>query len=286
MSSGFTVGAALRAAAEALAARSESPQMEAQVLLSRLLDLDRARLLAHPERTLTPAQRACYESLVRQRAGGVPLPYLTGRRAFYRYEFVVSPEVLIPRPETEHLVEAGLAWAGAHAPHGEGLTLVDVGTGSGAIAVSLAAALPRATVYATDISPSALAVAHCNARRVGVANVRFCQGHLLEALPAAMSLDLVVANLPYVPSAELESLAVARHEPRLALDGGPDGLRVIHQLLAQAPARVAPSFCLLLEIGAGQSEAVQELCRAAFPGARIRVIRDYAGHDRVIEVSK
>ncbi len=286
MSNDFTVGAALRAAAEALAARSESPQMEAQVLLSRLLDLDRARLLAYPERTLTPNQRSRYESLVRQRAGGVPLPYLTGRRAFYRHEFVVSPEVLIPRPETEHLVEAGLAWAGARAPHGEGLTLVDVGTGSGAIAVSLAAALPRATVHAIDISPTALAVACCNARRVGVTNVRFHQGHLLEALPAAAPLDLVAANLPYIPSAELESLAVARHEPRLALDGGPDGLALFRQLLRQAPARVAPSFCLLLEVGAGQGRAVQELCRAAFPGARIRVVRDYAGHDRVVEVSR
>ncbi len=278
-----TVGAALQAAATAIAPVSESPRLEAQVLLGHLLGVERAALLAHPERPLTPDQAAGFEGLVSRRASGVPLPYLTGRRAFYHHDFLVTPDVLIPRPETEHLVEAALAWARRRSPDGSGLTLVDVGTGSGAIALSLAAELPGAVVFATDIGAEALAVARRNADRIGVSHVRFCRGDLLDALPGDGRPDLIAANLPYIATDEWERLAVARHEPRLALDGGPDGLRLIRRLLAQTPQWVGPCFCLLVEIGADQGAAVTRLCREAFPGASVRVIKDYAGHDRVVE---
>lgn len=280
------LGAAWQAAAARLASASDSPSLDAQLLLGHVLGLDRARLLAYPERPLTPEQGARYEDLVRARATGVPLPYLIGRRAFYRHEFAVTPDVLIPRPETEHLVEAALAWAQNRAPQGDGLTLVDVGTGSGAIALSLAAALPGATVHTTDLSAAALDVARRNATRLGVANIHFHQGDLLDALPESVRPDLIAANLPYIASDELARLPVARHEPRLALDGGPDGLMLIRRLLAQAPRRVAARFCLLLEIGADQGAAVSGLCQAAFPDARVRVLKDYAGHDRVAEVTR
>ncbi len=279
-----TLGAALEAAYAALGAVSDSPQLDAQMLLAHILGTERVTLLAHPERTLEAGQRARFEALVSRAAQGYPVAYLVGKRAFYRHEFAVTPDVLIPRPETEHLVEAALAWAGAIDPRGQGLTLVDVGTGSGAIAISLARALPAAEVYATDISPAALAVARYNAVTLGVTRIHFLLSDLLAALPPEVRPDLVAANLPYIPAAELDGLAVARHEPRLALDGGLDGLDPIRRLLAQLTGRMAARCCLLLEIGAGQGAAVSALCAGAFPSAMVRVIHDYAGHDRVVEV--
>lgn len=284
--SSLNVGAAWQEAAARLAAVSDSPQLDAQVLLSSLLNLGRAVLLAYPERELTAEQRARYTAWVDAAASGVPLSYLTGRRAFYRHEFAVTPDVLIPRPETEHLVEAALEWVRQRAPDGGGFTLVDVGTGSGAIALSLAAELPAAVVHATDISPAALDMARRNAEQFRLSSVRFHQGDLLDALPANLHPDLIAANLPYIPAAMLNTLSVARHEPRLALDGGPDGLDLIRRLLAQAPGRLAPDGCLLLEIGADQGAAVRNLCAAAFPGADVGVIQDYAGRDRVVKTTR
>jgi release factor glutamine methyltransferase len=279
-----TIGAALGAAYALLSAVSDSPQLDAQVLLAHVLGTERVILLAYPERVLGADQRARYETLLNRAAQGYPVPYLTGSRAFYRHEFAVTPDVLIPRPETEHLVEAALAWAGRIDPRGAGLTLADVGTGSGAIAISLAVALPGAEVYATDISPAALAVARYNAVTLGVTRIHFVLSDLLTALPPEVRPDLVAANLPYIPAAELDTLVVARHEPRLALDGGPDGLGVIRRLLGQLAGRMADRGCVLLEIGAGQGTAVRALCAAAFPSATVRIIDDYAGHDRVVEV--
>ncbi len=280
----MTIGAALRAAEAALSAVSDSARLDARLLLEHVLRLDRAALVAHPERPLPPEAHARLMALVDRAVQGEPIPYLTGRRAFFRHEFAVSPDVLIPRPETEHLVEAALVWAEARSPGGVGLTLVDVGTGSGAIAVSLAAALSAAAVYALDISPAALAVARRNAQAARIDTIRFAQSDLLAALPAGVRPDLIAANLPYIPSMELAGLDVVKYEPALALDGGPDGLDLIRALVAQAAPRLATPGCLLLEIGAGQGAAVAALCRQAFPGGRVRVIDDYAGHDRVVEV--
>lgn len=261
---------------------------DALILLAHVLGVGRAvlqaELVVHPERPITAAEAAAFKVLVSRRAAGEPLPYLTGTRAFYHHDFLVTPDVLIPRPETEHLVEAALAWARQVAQDGLGLTLVDVGTGSGAIGLSLAVALPAATVHALDVSPAALAVARRNGARIGAANVIFGQGDLLDALPPDVRPNLVAANLPYIPAEDLVDLAVARQEPRLALDGGPDGLDVIRRLVVQAAERLADPGCLLLEIGAGQGGAVAALGAERFPGWQIDVINDYAGHDRVVRV--
>lgn len=281
--SGTTIGAALRTGAERLALVSESPQLDAQLLLAHVLDVDRAVLLTHPERALIAGQAARFADLVAVCADGLPVPYAIGARAFFRHDFTVTPDVLIPRPETEHLVEAALAWAESHDGPGP-LTVVDVGTGSGAIAISLAAGLPDAFVHAVDISAAALAVARGNAARLGLDGVRFHSGDLLDALPPDIRPDLIAANLPYIPTDELDTLPVVKHEPRLALDGGADGLDFIRRLVRGAVERVPRRFCLLLEIGAEQGGAVVALCRSAFPEAAVRVINDYAGHDRVVEV--
>jgi len=254
------------------------------LLLVHVLGVDRAALIAHPERPLTPEQSATYRDLIERRASGVPLPYLTGRRAFYDLDLIVTPEVLIPRPETEHLVEAALAWARGR----RGLRVVDVGTGSGAIAVVLAKHLPEAHIWALDISTAALDVARQNAARYGMLErIEFVPGDLLAPLLyKGQQADLIAANLPYIASDELDTLAVARHEPRLALDGGPDGLDLIRRLLGQAPRVLAAGGLLLLEIGAGQGERVRALAEMAFPRAQVQIMPDYAGHDRVVSVER
>ena len=263
------VGEALTQAVEVLRTASRSPRLDAEVLLSHVLGVDRTALLAHPERPLTPEQAAAYRALVARCAAGEPVAYLVGYREFYGLRFHVTPDVLIPRPETEHLVEGALAWARGRA----GLQVVDVGAGSGAIAVALAVHLPGATVTAIDNSAAALDVAD---------RCAFVLGDLLAPLRAPV--DLIAANLPYVAS-DAFSL-VATFEPRRALDGGPDGLRVIARLLAQAPPLLKDESLLLLEIGYDQADAVTAMARDALPGAQVSVIHDYAGHPRVVRVEK
>jgi release factor glutamine methyltransferase len=278
------VAAALAWARAALAEVSESEPLDASLLLMHVLGVDRAALIAHPERPLTPEQSATYRDLIERRAAGVPLPYLTGRRAFYDLELIVTPDVLIPRPETEHLVEAAMAWARGRS----GLRAADVGTGSGAIAIALVKHLLDAHVWALDISAAALAVARQNAARYGMLErIEFVAGDLVAPLIyRGQQADLIAANLPYITGDELGTLAVARHEPRLALDGGPDGLDLIRRLLDQAPRVLAAGGLLLLEIGAGQGERVRALAEMAFPGARVHIAPDYAGHDRVVSVER
>jgi len=239
----------------------------------------RARLLAHPERTLTSAQVARYGKLVDDRAAGYPLPYLTGEIEFYGLDIEVTPEVLIPRPETETLVDLALE----RRPN----TVVDVGTGSGCIAVALAAHLPEAAVYGIDISPAALAVARRNAERYGLGErIRFLVGDLLDRRPGPV--DLIVSNPPYVSADEWASLppSVRDHEPRLALDGGPDGLEVVRRLISQSQGLLEPDGALLIEIGATQGDAAKEAAETFFPenGTSIRIHPDLAGHDRVLEI--
>ena len=283
------MGASLRWASGVLRQVTDVPRLEAEILLSHVTGLSRATLLAHPDRPLPSNQptnqltnqltnqQSNYQALIRRRASGYPLPYLTGRIEFYGLEFEVTPETLIPRPETETLVDLALA----HRP----ATVVDVGTGCGCIAVALAARLPNATVYAIEIAPPALAVARRNVERHGVAaRVHLLIGDVLT--PISGPVHLIVSNPPYVPTGDCASLPVSvrDHEPRLALDGGPDGLSVIRRLLAQAPAKLRPGGRLLIEIGADQGEAARYLARAFFPQATIRVHPDLTGRDRVMEV--
>jgi len=263
------------------------------VLLAHVLKVSRTHLLAHPERVLTASEQAAYEVLVQRCAQGEPLFYLIGRREFYGLDFQVDRRVLIPRPETELLVERALSLVTPAS------TIVDVGTGSGCIAVTLAVRLSddrrpssvvgrrSSVIYATDISPAALEVAQANAARHGVAGrITFLQGDLLAPLPGPV--DLIVANLPYVARAEWGGLGAERNvvefEPAVALDGGRDGLDLFRRFFKQAPAYLAPGGAILLEIGAGQAEAVVRLAQAAFPAAEIATTRDYAGLERIVSV--
>ena len=271
------IAAALREGAAALVPVTDTPRLEAEVLLAHVTGLTRTAILAHPERPLSPDERARYGDLLARRAAGIPLPYLTGRVEFFGLDFVVTPDVLIPRPETETLVELALE----RGPR----TVVDVGTGSGCVAVALATHLPRARIYATDLSRAALRVAAENARRHGVADrIHFLQADL--ASPLRGPVDMLVSNPPYVAEEEWALLpeSVREHEPHLALDGGPGGLRVVRRLLADAARLLRPGGILLVEIGAGQGPEAAALARAVFPPARVRIHPDLAGRDRVLEV--
>jgi len=274
-----SVGHALQEASLHLRAISEVPRVEAEILLTHVLDASRSTLLTHPERRLMEDQLTRYRALVDDRTSGYPLPHLTGEVAFYGLDIEVTPEVMIPRPETEMLVELALAYR----PAG----VIDVGTGSGCIAVALAKHLPGVTAYAIDISRPALAVARRNAERHGVDDrIQFVVGDLLDRRPAPV--DLIVSNPPYVSADEWASLpsSIRYHEPRLALDGGPDGLEVIRRLLSQSQGLLEPGGAILVEIGASQGDDVQEIARTCFPreGTIVRIHPDLAGRDRVLEV--
>lgn len=256
---------------------TDVPRLEAETLLAHATGLSRTTLLAYPERRVDPTVISRYRTLLDRRAAGHPLPYLTGRVEFYGLDLLVTPDVLIPRPETETLVDRALAYR----PR----VVVDVGTGSGCIAVALAVHLPQATIYATDLSARALQVAAANARRHEVAHrVHFIQCDLIA--PLLGPVDLIVSNPPYVAGTEWADLpqSIREHEPRLALDGGPDGLAVVRRLLETVPRVLRPGGALLIEIGAAQGQAVLSLARALLPSATSAVYPDLAGRDRVLEV--
>jgi len=283
-----TVTEALAWARARLASLPPTEPLDAPLLLAYALCVDRATLIAHPERALTPDQVTRYGALIERRASGEPLAYIVGERAFFDRMFSVTPDVLIPRPETEHLIELALDWARARLRDrpAEPLRIADVGAGSGAIAVTLAANLPGVEVWAIDVSAAALDVARQNAARSGVGGrVRLVRGDLLVPLiDIGTQVDLIVANLPYIPTAELDHLPAAQHEPRLALDGGPDGLVLIARLLDQSPRVLAAGGLILLEIGADQGTAVCEAALQVFPGSAVSVSHDYAGHARVVRI--
>ena len=258
----------------------ESPRLDAEILLAHVLESNRATVLAWPERRLTPKELTSYRDLVRRRAAREPLAYVVGHREFYDLDLVVDARVLIPRPETELLIERALEIARRK---GTPLLVADVGTGSGAIAVTLAVHLPQSTVYALDGSAGALAVTAENANRHGVMDrIQCLQGHLLEPLPEKV--DLIAANLPYVTTAEWQSLPpeIRDYEPRSALDGGAEGLSLIEQLLATSRAYLCSGGAILLEVGASQGSRATALARQLYPGAAIRLYQDYAGLDRLV----
>lgn len=273
---------ALNEARKRIAPVSESASSDAQILLSTLINEDRVWLLLHLEHELTVEQETDYLTRVNRAASGEPLPYILGRRAFYDRDLLVTPSVLIPRPETELLLEQALNYV-----EDRSLIAVDVGTGSGALAVTLASLKPNVTVYATDISSNALAVAGKNATNHS-ANVMFFEGDLLQPLiDRDISCDLIMANLPYIPSDEVDRLVVSQHEPRLALDGGADGLVLIKRLLTQVPkVTTRASLLILLEIMSGQGKAVADLARVVVPDAEVVVLPDYAGHDRIVRIER
>ena len=282
-----TVRGALRRARDRLtAADVEHAELEAEVLLRHALSpdalLNRASLYTRLVDLIDDASAGRYEALIERRLAHEPSPYITGRREFYGLDFKVTPDVLIPRPETELLVECALKARAAQSPEP---VIVDVGTGSGAIAIAIASALPNARVIATDVSEAALAVARDNAVTNDVeGRVVLLLGDLLA--PLDMPVDVIVANLPYVTTPDWEALEpeLREHEPRLALDGGDDGLDLIRRLLAQTPAHLKQGGAVCLEFGIGQRDAIVALGRAAFPEARIEIYDDFSGIPRVIVV--
>jgi len=284
-----TAAEALRCATKHFAAlqilETSNPRLEAELLLQHALGFDRIQLYQHLHDEIPPDKELAYHDLVWRRLCGEPTPYIIGRADFYDIELAVAAVAAIPRPETELLVEEVLALAGERLQDTPSLAIVDVGTGCGAIALALATHLPAAQIIATDISPAALALAQGNAESLGLASsVRFLCGDLLA--PLEQPVDIVVANLPYVRSAEWERLPVEIrcHEPRDALDGGPDGLRAIERLLRQAPAYLRPGAALLLEIGYDQGIAVAILASRAFPRATVVIKMDLAGLDRLVVI--
>lgn len=273
-----TIGETLRRATATLMGKSGSPRLDAQLILAHALDKPREYLIAHDEQPLADLQIRTFDKLLMLRTKGMPIGYILGQRPFYDRVFKVTPHVLIPRPETEHIVEAALNWAKARAVK----YAVDIGTGSGAIAVTLAAHLPRIQVIATDVSHAALVVARANA--ADLTNIHFVQADLLTPLRGPF--DIIGANLPYIATDEMDILEVARFEPHVALNGGAGGLALIRRLLHQVPTRLASPGLLLLEIGADQGAAVMNLAKEALPAASVNILKDYAGLDRVVRMEQ
>jgi release factor glutamine methyltransferase len=256
---------------------SDSPQLDAEVLLAHALEMPRARLKSHPEQPADAAGASTYRRLLERRAAGEPLAYLTGWREFWSLQLAVSPAVLIPRPETELLVERALALRDASPAR-----VADLGTGSGAVALALASERERWHIVATDVSAAALAAARANALRLGCGAIEFREGSWFEPL-GTEEFDLIVSNPPYIDAGDTALVgAPLAHEPRVALTPGEDGLTSLRMLAHGAARHLKPRGWLLLEHGAAQGAEVRhELVLAGF--ANVRSHRDLAGHERMTE---
>jgi release factor glutamine methyltransferase len=275
----MTIDEALRSATRRLSPRSTTPRLDAELLLSHILSATRSVLLARPMQPITPIQQADYEILVTRRFEGEPVAYLTGHREFYGLDLLVTKDVLVPRPETESVVEACLEAL----PEGEISQLADIGTGSGAIVVAVTFHRLLARAYATDISASAIEIARANCERHGVADrVQLCVGNLLEPLPGPV--NLIAANLPYVSPGEAAP-DVATWEPQIAVfGGGDDGTATIRDFLSHAPNYLLPGGTIVMETAYSQGKIVSELARQAFPGAHVEIRKDLAGYDRIVVI--
>ncbi|MGE5072286.1 MAG: peptide chain release factor N(5)-glutamine methyltransferase [Anaerolineae bacterium] len=269
---------------------SDTPQLDAQVLLAHIFAKPRTWLLAHTSAAQDDRHAARLEKLVRRLEQGEPLPYVLGHWEFYGLDLQLSRDVLIPRPETELLVERAIAWLKAPRSEdasGEGRMVADVGTGSGCIAVALARNVPDIRVLATDISKKAINVAKKNAKKFEVSSqVDFQVCDMLPKFDRSSSrqFDLLCANLPYIPTEKLHSLPIYRREPTLALDAGPDGLDPFRKLFSLLPDWMAPGGRILLEIESTRGAAVLSLAYDAFTAASFHLHRDLAGRDRLLEI--
>lgn len=273
-----------------LASVSDTPALDASVLLARIVDHPRSWILAHPELTLTDEQQNQLQSSLARLENGEPFPYVLGRWEFFGLEFNVTPDVLIPRPETELLVEKSIAWLQKNPTK---VNVADIGTGSGAIAVSIAVNVPNAKILATDISSKALQVAKRNAEKHGVSErVEFVECDLLPESKVEgqrsdlrpLTFDLVCSNLPYIPTNTLKHLPIYQREPTLALDGGEDGLDLFRKLLNAIPNWLAPNALILLEIESSLGKQTTQLARQHFQNANITLHQDLTGRDRLLEI--
>ena len=255
-----------------------TPRLDAQLLLADVLKQDRVYLYTHFDQPLAPDELARYRGLIQRRLGGEPVAYLVGKKEFRSLELAVDARVLVPRPDTEATVDAALA----HLPAEGAARVVDVGTGSGAIALAIKKERPDVEVWAVDRSPDAAAVARGNAERLGLA-VEVVEGDLLAPVAAHAPFAVIVSNPPYIPSGDIAALQPeVRKEPLPALDGGPDGLALIRRLIADAPPLLAPDGALILEVGAGQAPTVATLFATDGRYAAATITKDLAGIERVV----
>ncbi|MDG3006216.1 peptide chain release factor N(5)-glutamine methyltransferase [Paludisphaera mucosa] len=282
----WTIGRLLAWTADYLKKRgAESPRLDAEVMLAHVLSYERVQLYTHFEDVVDEAARARFRDLVRRRAEGAPVAYLVGRKEFFSLRFDVAPAVLIPRPETEYVVLGFLEFA----KEIEAPVAADVGTGSGCVAVACARRHAGARFTAIDLSPEALEVARKNAARHEVTDrVEFLQGDLLGPAAGRPPFDAIVSNPPYIPTGDIAGLdpGVRDYEPRLALDGGPDGLALVTRLVEQAIPLLKPGGRLILEIGSDQEEAVRRLFAERAEYQLLPTVRDLQGHPRVIHATR
>lgn len=272
-----TLAETLQTAVDKLGERSDSPRLDAEILLCLATGKTRAHLRAWPERQLDEGEAHRFEVLLRQRIEGRPIAHITGNREFWSREFVVTPDVLIPRPETELLVERVLDLI----PSEKACRVLDLGTGSGVLAVTLALELPNSSVTALDISPAALAIARGNAEALSANNVRFMQSDWFSALASAERFDLIVSNPPYIAEADPHlGQGDVRFEPKLALASGPEGLDAIRRIVGEAPEWLRSGGWLLFEHGYDQGEAARTLLISQGFEA-VSSFRDLPGHERV-----
>jgi release factor glutamine methyltransferase len=269
-----------------LASISDTPALDASGLIAHIIGKPRTWVMAHPELTVTAEQQKQLEEALARLEHDDPFPYVLGHWEFFGLEFDITPDVLIPRPETELLVEKGIAWMQRSKVR---RTVADVGTGSGIIAITIAANIPDARILATDISPAALQVAQNNARKFRVDDrIRFVECDILpphpKSLPTEEHFDLLCANLPYIPTETLHSLPVYGREPTLALDGGADGLDLFRRLMKVAPEWMAPNSLILLEIEATLGVRALNLACDMFSRAEIHLHQDLTGRDRLLEI--
>jgi len=273
----------LNATAARLSPLSDTPQLDAEVLVAHVLQQPRTWLLARDDSSFDPKAVSVLESLVQHLEQGEPLPYVLRHWEFFGLDFDLTPDVLIPRPETELLVERAIPWLQSSSQR---RSIADIGTGCGCIAVSIATHIPSAHILATDISSAALEVARRNANKHHVENqIEFIECDILpKSLSSESRFDLICANLPYIPTGKLRSLPIFGREPVLALDGGDEGLDLFRRLLAIAPKRLAPGGRMLLEIEATRGPAALSLAYDAFEEAEIHLYQDLAQQDRLLEI--
>lgn len=265
---------------------SASPALDARLLLQYVIGRDHAFLIAHGDELLAPEQVERYTSLISRATRREPVPYILGQAPFFGRQFTVNPSVLIPRPETELLVKQAISWIKSRGKRQQ-RWLIDVGTGSGCIAITLALELPGVRIDAIDISNSALDVARQNAKEYGVlGRITFRQGYLLD--PIHGSPDVVVANLPYIADPEWTGLEVGVkwYEPEIALRGGVNGLELIERLLRQTHTLLAPDGILLMEIGWQQGPEVRQIAQSLFAPTPVEILPDYSGLDRIVVINR
>jgi release factor glutamine methyltransferase len=285
---GLTLGETLKEVTSSLERSSETPGLDAQVLTASLMKKPRSWLLAHPDAHINANQYITLENSLARLQAGEPLPYILGQWEFFGMDFLLTPDVLIPRPETEMIVEHAIAWLDERT-HGENekreLRVIDVGTGSGCIAISLAVNRPSISITATDLSHAALEVARRNAAKHHVSDwIDFQEADLFPDRGSSRLYSLIISNPPYIPSSILKDNPSLSREPALALDGGPDGLVTSRRILNAGSSRLARGGALMIEIEASSGAAMLALAGETYPQARIRLHQDLAGRDRLLEI--